>query len=59
MPKWKRKMALEETDTGVKLSLMSEKGFVVKTLAGNLEAIIEQLPVILTEANKRWIEKEK
>jgi ParB family chromosome partitioning protein len=56
-PKWKRKLALEETETGVKLSLMSEKGFIVRTIPGNLETALEQMPAILAEATKQWEEK--
>jgi ParB family chromosome partitioning protein len=57
LSKWKRKLAMEETESGVRMSLMGG-GFVIKNLIGNLESTVEQLPGILTEANKQWLEKE-
>lgn len=53
-PKWKRKLVLEETDKGVSIQIMSEKGFIINKLDGHLEIILEQLPGILDEANKKW-----
>ena len=52
--KWKRKLSVEELASVVRVSLMSEKGFVVKNLEGNLNTALEQLPDILEEANNKW-----
>jgi len=57
--KWKRKLTMEETDAGARVSLMAGTNFAVKLFSGSLDTVWAELPEWLAMNTQRWIEEKK
>lgn len=56
--KWARKLVIEETSNGVRISLMADQKFAIKTLPGSLEELLALLPAVVDEQMNQWLAKE-
>jgi ParB family chromosome partitioning protein len=56
----KRKLVVEETDSGANVSVMAEGKFpVMKTYTGSLHEVVKQLPEFLSFAAEQWAAKKE